>query len=80
MNRAISVFLLLIVSTFTSVAFSQAPKLKTTGNFKPRGQWHTFWNAGDQPLRILELISPGGFDEAFIEMDALGNELTPEKM
>lgn len=26
--------------------------------FKPRGQWHSFWNAGDQPARILEIISP----------------------
>src|SRR5262249_15121021 len=26
--------------------------------FKPRGQWHTFWNAGDEPARILEVISP----------------------
>src|SRR3954454_18198221 len=26
--------------------------------FKPRGQWHTFWNAGDEPCRILEIISP----------------------
>ena len=28
--------------------------------FKPRGQWHTFWNAGDEPCRILEIISPEG--------------------
>ena len=27
--------------------------------FKPRNQWHTFWNAGDEPCRILEIISPG---------------------
>ncbi len=27
--------------------------------FKPRDQWHTFWNAGDRPCRILEIISPG---------------------
>jgi oxalate decarboxylase/phosphoglucose isomerase-like protein (cupin superfamily) len=26
--------------------------------FKPRNQWHTFWNAGDEPARILEIISP----------------------
>ena len=26
--------------------------------YKPRGQWHTFWNAGDEPCRILEIISP----------------------
>src|SRR4051812_33268796 len=25
--------------------------------FKPRDQWHTFWNAGDEPCRILEIIS-----------------------
>src|SRR6266545_2927486 len=28
--------------------------------FKPRQQWHTFWNAGDAPARILEIISPAG--------------------
>src|SRR3954469_22855340 len=26
--------------------------------FKPRGQWHAFWNAGDEPARLLEIISP----------------------
>src|ERR1700730_1069364 len=25
--------------------------------FKPRNQWHTFWNAGDEPARILEITS-----------------------
>src|SRR3954451_2142007 len=25
---------------------------------KPRGQCHTFWNAGAEPCRILEIISP----------------------
>jgi quercetin dioxygenase-like cupin family protein len=33
--------------------------------FKPRDQWHTFWNAGDTPARILEIISPAGFEEFF---------------
>ena len=33
--------------------------------FKPRGEWHTFWNAADEPARMLELISPGGLEEAF---------------
>ena len=36
--------------------------------FKPRNQWHTFWNAGDTPCRILEIISPGGFEEFFAEL------------
>src|SRR5690606_16960251 len=40
--------------------------------FKPRGQWHTFWNAGDTPARILEIISPGGFEQAFRDLDELG--------
>ncbi len=37
--------------------------------FKPRDQWHTFWNASDEPLRILEVISPAGFEHFFAEMD-----------
>jgi mannose-6-phosphate isomerase-like protein (cupin superfamily) len=36
--------------------------------FKPRDQWHTFWNAGDGPCRILEIISPGGFEHVFKEV------------
>jgi hypothetical protein len=36
--------------------------------FKPCDQWHTFWNAGDGPCRILEIISPGGFEHVFKEM------------
>jgi mannose-6-phosphate isomerase-like protein (cupin superfamily) len=35
---------------------------------KPRGQWHTFWNAGDVPARILEIISPAGFEAFFGEL------------
>jgi mannose-6-phosphate isomerase-like protein (cupin superfamily) len=35
--------------------------------FKPRDQWHTFWNAGDGQCRILEIISPGGFEHLFEE-------------
>src|SRR5919205_403714 len=31
--------------------------------FKPRNQWHTFWNAGDEPARILEIIAPAGFEQ-----------------
>ena len=29
---------------------------------KPRGQWHTFWNAGDVQCEIVEIISPAGFE------------------
>jgi mannose-6-phosphate isomerase-like protein (cupin superfamily) len=40
--------------------------------FKPRNQWHTFWNAGDEPCRILEIISPAGFERFFKELVDLG--------
>ena len=50
--------------------------------FKPRDQWHTFWNAGDEPARILEIISPAGFEDYFEEIvDMLaGGPLDPEKI
>ena len=35
---------------------------------KPRGEWHTFWNAGAEECRLLEIISPGGFEAMFKEM------------
>jgi hypothetical protein len=38
--------------------------------FEPRDQWHTFWTAGDEPCRILEIISPAGFEHFFREWDA----------
>jgi mannose-6-phosphate isomerase-like protein (cupin superfamily) len=40
--------------------------------FKPRGEWHTFWNAGDEPCRILEIIAPAGFERFFEELVDLG--------
>jgi mannose-6-phosphate isomerase-like protein (cupin superfamily) len=39
---------------------------------KPRGEWHTFWNAGDEPCRILEVIAPAGFERFFAELVELG--------
>ena len=49
------------------VVFAEAGDLA----FKPRDQWHTFWNAGDEPCRILEIISPGGFEHYFDEIGAI---------
>jgi quercetin dioxygenase-like cupin family protein len=40
--------------------------------FKPRNQWHTFWNASDEPARLLEIISPAGFEQFFAELSDLG--------
>jgi mannose-6-phosphate isomerase-like protein (cupin superfamily) len=49
--------------------------------FKPRHQWHTFWNAGDEPCRILEIISPAGFEQYFRELAVMGGplEASPEQ-
>ena len=42
--------------------------------FKPRNQWHTFWNAGDTPARILEVISPAGFERFFDDLVEHGSD------
>lgn len=33
--------------------------------FKPRGVPHAFWNAANTPARVLEIISPAGFEGYF---------------
>ena len=48
--------------------------------FKPRGQWHTFWNLGDTPTRILELITPAGLEDLFRELGAPGVEMDPASL
>ena len=50
--------------------------------FKPRDQWHTFWNAGDEHASILEIISPAGFERFFDEMVDLNaaGEFDPEEL
>jgi mannose-6-phosphate isomerase-like protein (cupin superfamily) len=39
--------------------------------YKPRNQWHTFWNAGEEDASLLEIISPAGFEKYFEELVAL---------
>ena len=39
--------------------------------YKPRDVWHTFWNATDRPARLLEIISPAGFEQLFDELAEL---------
>ena len=42
---------------------------------KPRGEWHTFWNATDAPARLLEVISPGGLEHAFRILDTAEDDV-----
>jgi quercetin dioxygenase-like cupin family protein len=35
---------------------------------KPKGIFHTFWNAGDHTIRFIEIITPGNFEYYFAEL------------
>lgn len=49
---------------------------------KPRGLMHTFWNAGPEPARIIELLTPGAFEHMFRRMAELAerDEMTDERL
>jgi oxalate decarboxylase/phosphoglucose isomerase-like protein (cupin superfamily) len=47
--------------------------------FKPRGQRHAFWNASDEPARLLEIISPAGFENYFRELAPLLASAEPDE-
>jgi mannose-6-phosphate isomerase-like protein (cupin superfamily) len=38
---------------------------------KPRGIPHAFWNPGEEETRLLELISPAGFERYFADLAPL---------
>jgi mannose-6-phosphate isomerase-like protein (cupin superfamily) len=38
---------------------------------KPRGRMHTFWNAGPDAARIIEILTPGRFEQFFRRSTAL---------
>jgi mannose-6-phosphate isomerase-like protein (cupin superfamily) len=46
--------------------------------YKPRDQWHTFWNAGDEDASLLEIISPAGFEKYFEELAAMFSDGRPD--
>ena len=35
---------------------------------KPKGIFHTFWNASSQRIRFIEIITPGNFEYYFAEL------------
>ena len=45
-------------------------KIAVAGEYivKPRGIFHTFWNAGDKGIRFIEVITPGNFEYYFAEI------------
>jgi quercetin dioxygenase-like cupin family protein len=38
---------------------------------KPRGEVHAMWNAGAVPARMIEIISPAGFENFFRELSEM---------
>jgi quercetin dioxygenase-like cupin family protein len=49
-----------------------------TGSYlvKPRGTPHAMWNAGDTPVKVIEMVSPAGLETYFEE---LGTVLTEHR-
>lgn len=49
---------------------------------KPRAIPHTFWNAGPEPARLIEIITPAGFEHFFAGLGELfrKGEMTRERM
>ncbi len=47
---------------------------------KPRGEAHAMWNAGPEPARIIEVISPAGFELFFVAVAELieAGDVDPE--
>jgi quercetin dioxygenase-like cupin family protein len=45
---------------------------------KPRGELHTMWNAGPEEARMIEVITPSGFERFFLELAEVFESGPPE--
>lgn len=45
---------------------------------KPRAVPHAFWNPRDEPCRLLEIISPAGFENYFEELAGILAQIPPD--
>ena len=45
---------------------------------KPRGEAHAMWNAGSEPARMIEVISPAGFELFFRDVVDLLEQGDPD--
>lgn len=46
---------------------------------KPRGEVHAMWNAGSTPARMIEIISPAGFERFFRELVEMSDAGRPSR-
>lgn len=57
------------------ITVQQGDTITTAGHgayvVKARGIFHTFWNAGSTPARLIEIVAPGGFERYFAELERL---------
>jgi quercetin dioxygenase-like cupin family protein len=44
---------------------------------KPRGTPHAMWNTGPDPVRVLEMLSPGGLEDYFEELAPVLRDKAP---
>jgi quercetin dioxygenase-like cupin family protein len=44
---------------------------------KPRGEVHAMWNAGSTPARMIEVISPAGFEDFFRDFADITDNRAP---
>ena len=45
---------------------------------KPRGELHTMWNAGREEARMIEIITPAGFERFFLELADMVQDGPPD--
>lgn len=45
---------------------------------KPRGEVHAMWNAGNVPARMIEVITPAGFENMFREVVDMTDQGPPD--
>jgi quercetin dioxygenase-like cupin family protein len=46
---------------------------------KPRGELHSMWNAGPDEARMIEIITPAGFERFFVELADLFQAGPPDR-
>jgi mannose-6-phosphate isomerase-like protein (cupin superfamily) len=60
------------IVTAGSIGFRSGPDEVVLGPggyiVKPRGELHTMWNAGTTEARMIEVITPAGFEQFFAEV------------
>ena len=47
---------------------------------KPRGIFHTFWNATNERIRFIEIISPGNFEYYFAQIEPFLSQGQPPQV